>query len=120
MDRNSLIELCTTKDCAELKKLILENPEAPLLIFAGEDAWHDEYAYESCAAGRASLQKLTLYEDSRGRSEWLDEEDYTERLADDLFESGEYFDMSEKEFDTMIENKVANTEFIKAIVVYVG
>ena len=36
-----------TEDCTELKKLIIENPQAPLLIFAGEEAYSGQYGYES-------------------------------------------------------------------------
>ena len=39
-----LMTFMTQKDCATLKKLIVENPEAPLLIFAGENAICEKYA----------------------------------------------------------------------------
>ena len=34
-DKKELMDFMTQKDCTDLKKLIVENPEAPLLIFAG-------------------------------------------------------------------------------------
>lgn len=51
-----LMTLMTQKDCATLKKLIVENPEAPLLIFAGEYANCGEYQYESVPSGDAFLE----------------------------------------------------------------
>ena len=32
-------------DATKLRKLILENPDLPLLIFAGEESWSDNFAY---------------------------------------------------------------------------
>ena len=29
------------KDTKELRQLIIDNPYLPLVIFAGEDSWHD-------------------------------------------------------------------------------
>ena len=29
------------KDTKELRQLIIDNPNLPLLIFAGEESWHD-------------------------------------------------------------------------------
>lgn len=34
----SLRNMCSLKDTTELRKFILENPDLPLLVFAGEDA----------------------------------------------------------------------------------
>lgn len=104
---------CSINDTTELRKLILGNPELPLQIFCGEDAWHDEYPYEQADASRAEVRELTLY-----NGWWLDKEDYEDELSDDLIEK--YKNLSDKEYDQMIKQKVAETEFVKAIVVYVG
>ena len=102
-------------DTSELKKLIIENPELPLLIFCGEDAWGQDFPYTQADVNSCSVQSLTLYDDM-----WLDEEDYTDRLRDNLCDEEEYIDLSDEEYDKMIEEKVAETEFVKAIVIYVG
>lgn len=34
----------------KLRKLILDNPDLPLLVFAGEDANSGEYSYQACAS----------------------------------------------------------------------
>ena len=103
------------KDCANLRELILENPGLPLLIFAGEDAWQGEYSYNQVYASKGRIEHLTLYNNI-----WMDEDDYSEKLANDLCEEDEYKDMSDKEYFRMIDEKVANTEFCEAIVIYVG
>lgn len=107
---------CSMNDTTKLRKLIIENPELPLLIFCGEDSWHDEWPYEQAIVnGQPSIQELTLYRDW-----WIDKDDYEDRLRDDLCDMDEYKDLSDEEYDKMIDRKVAETEFVKAIVVYVG
>lgn len=104
------------EDTTELRKLIMENPDLPLLFFAGEDAYSDEgYQYSMAYASDASIQELTLYGDV-----WMDKEDYAEKLSDDLCDEEEYKDMTDDEYDAMIDRKIEETEFVKAIVIYVG
>lgn len=104
---------CSMNDTTELRKLIIENPELPLLIFCGEDSWTDRWSYEQACVNSARIDELTLYGDV-----WLDKDDYEDRVRDDLCE--DYADLSDEEYDKMIEKKVAETEFVRAIVVYVG
>ena len=103
------------KDTSELKKLIIENPKLPLLIFCGEYAWCQDFSYSQADVKSCSVQSLTLYDDM-----WLDEEDYTDRLSDNLADVEEYKKLTDDEFFKMIDKKVAETEFVKAIVIYVG
>ena len=49
---------CSLNDTAVLRNLILENPELPLLIFCGEDSWHDEYPYEQADASSGEIKEL--------------------------------------------------------------
>ena len=100
-------------DTTELRRLILENPELPLLIFCGEDAWHDDYTYEMAYASKGDIRTLTLY-----HNKWMNEEEYESELIDDLCD--DYEEMSDEEFHQMIEQKIAETEFVEAIVIYVG
>lgn len=102
-------------DTSNLRQLILENPDLPLLIFCGEEAWCGEWAYSQADASSGAIKTLTLCDDM-----WVEEEEYVEWLSDKLSFSGEYQDMSEEEFERMIDQKVEETEFCKAIVIYVG
>lgn len=102
-------------DTSELKKLIIENPELPLLIFCGEDAVRQDFAYTQVDVNSCSIQSLTLYDDM-----WLDEECYRERLIWNLADEEEYEGLTDDEFLKMIDKKVEETEFVKAIVIYVG
>ena len=112
---NKLINQCSLKDTTILRSLILENPELPVLIFCGEDAWNGEYSYCQADASKGKIEELTLYGDM-----WLHKEDYVEKLVDDLGYEKEYENLSDEEYSKMIDKKVAETEFVKAIVLWVG
>lgn len=102
-------------DTTHLKNLIKKNPDLPLLIFCGEESWHDEYPYEQADASSGEIKELTLY-----NNWWLDKDDYEDKLSDDLCDKEEYKDLSDEEYNKMIKQKIAETEFVKAIVIYVG
>lgn len=106
---------CTLNDTATLRKLIMENPGLPLLIFCGEEAWSGEFPYEQAEAGDTEIKELTLYKDR-----WMEKDEYEDRLSDDLCDKEEYDHLSEEAFDRMIKGMVAEAEFVKAIVIYVG
>ena len=106
---------CSLNDTTVLRNLILENPELSLLIFCGEDSWHDEYPYEQADASNDEIKELTLY-----NGWWLDKVDYEDKLSYDLSDQEEYRNLSDGEYNRMIKQKVAETEFVKAIVIYVG
>lgn len=104
------------EDTTELRKLIIDNPDLPLLFFVGDDAYIDDgYQYSMAYASNAEIQELTLYNDV-----WMNKDDYAEKLGDDLAFEEEYISMSDEEYDAMIDQKVSEAEFVKAIVIYVG
>ncbi|MCM1232310.1 MAG: hypothetical protein NC489_19480 [Ruminococcus flavefaciens] len=106
---------CSLNDTTKLRNLILENPELPLLVFCGEDSWHDEYPYEQADASSGDIKELTFY-----NGWWMDRGDYEDKLSDDLCDKEEYKNLSDHEYSKIIEQKIAETEFVKAIVIYVG
>ena len=110
----SLKEMCSLKDCTELRELIIRNPELPLLVFCGEESWNGKYAYSQAEYNSVRVEEVTLYNEY-----WLEKDDYKEQLAYDLADEVNDY-LSDEEYDKMIDEKVNNTEFIKAIVVYVG
>lgn len=111
---NSKIEL-SLNDTTELRKLIIENPDLPLLIFAGEEAWQGEYSYNQTDASVWGIKTLTLYNDM-----WLEKQDYEDKLYDDLSDCEEYIYLSNEEYGKTIKRIVDETEFTEAIVIYVG
>lgn len=107
------------EDTTELRKLIIDNSDLPLIVFCGDESWDGEHSYNSAEINSCSIEELTLY--YNGYEEiWMSKEDYSERLSYDLCDKEEYEDMSDEEYDRMIEQKVNKSEFVKAIVIYVG
>lgn len=104
------------KDTLELRKLILENPELPLLIFASEDANNGDYSYMQADVTSTSIQRLALYNDEQ----WLDEDEFEEEIADAMSMNDEYKNLSDEDFNKAVQEKINNTAFVKAIVVIVG
>lgn len=111
-----LREEVSLKNNFELKKLIAENPEAPLLIFVGEDAYaYSDFTYTSCKSSSPCLEELTLY-----KEEWINKEDFRERLEWELDDFEEYKSLSDEEYQNKVDEIVNNTSFITAIVLYLG
>ncbi len=106
---------CSINNTRILRKLILENPSLPILIFCGEEAWSGEYQYEQTETRKIIIRELILFNDY-----WLEKDDYRTQLEENLNCEKEYESLSEEEFDQMIQKKVEETEFVKAIVIYVG
>ena len=104
------------KDTTELRKLIIDNPQLPLLIFANEDANDGDYAYMQADVSSVSIQELGLYNDEL----WLDKEDFEEELADKMSMDDEYENLSDEDFNKAVKEKIDSTEFVKAIVINVG
>lgn len=114
-DLDDLMTLVTQQDCTELKKLIIENPQAPLIIFAGEEANSGQWSYESVDSGYPVLEEITLYDEF-----WSTRDEYEDRLRDDMAYDERYKDLPDAEFDAEVEKIISETAFVKAIVIYVG
>lgn len=113
--KKELMDDVTFQDCKELKKLIAENPDLPLMICVGENAWSGESAYNSASPGYAVIQDITLYKD-----QWYEMEDYKDLLQNDLASDPRYEKMPNKEYFDMVDEMIEKTEYIKAIIIYVG
>lgn len=103
------------KDTKELRQMILNNPDLPILIFCGEDVNNGDYSYMSSEDVRVEIKELTLYADK-----WIDENDFEDEIRNDCEDWEECIKMNDKEFDEFIQEKINKTEFVKVIVVYVG
>ncbi len=95
-------------DATELRKLIVDHPELPLLVFAGEDANSGDYSYMVCADVNAYIGE---YLDCQQTID--DEYCYTDR--DELQESlenhyADSFNGSDEEFENFIDEKMLEYE----------
>lgn len=103
-------------DAKELRKLILENTDLPIVIFAGEESYTGEYAYNLAEVTDVKVKEITFDGEL-----YIDKSDYRDKLYKE-YQGG--FTISglvmQKELNECIDNIVGRTEFVKAIVVYVG
>ena len=105
--------ITSLKNTMELKKLIIDNPELPLLIFYCCDDF--DYGVDNYMLGEVTLCRVD--EVATINETYVSIDDYEEELR--YRYEDECFNMSDKEFDEFIEKKLNETKFIKAIVVYV-
>lgn len=102
----------------ELRQLLIDHPDLPMLVFAGEDCNSDYYSYISCSRVSASIGEFLDCQQTVN-----DERCYTDR--DDFQEDMEYhysdFDGSDQEFETFIENELLKYDpyWKPCIIVYV-
>lgn len=105
--------ITSLKNTTELKRLIIENPELPLLIFHCCDDF--DYSVDNYILGEVTLcrvDKVTTINET-----YISVDDYEEELR--YRYEDECFNMSDKEFDEFVEEKTNEAEFLKAIVVYI-
>lgn len=106
--------ITSLKNTTELKGLIIENPELPLLIFhcCDDFDWATSDYMQVGKVTTCKIDKVTELNDT-----YVSMDDYEEELR--YRYEDECSNMSDKEFDEFVEEKINETEFLKAIVVYV-
>ena len=94
-----------TKETDELKKLIAENPDLPIVILAGSDANDGESSWTYCSCIYFSVDEIL-------DCDYLDDDDtiftdrdhFEEKIADDL--CSEYADKPDEDFEAAIAREV--------------
>lgn len=98
-------------DSAELRKLLNENPDLPLLVFATDEANSGNYSTElaelRCHKGIVlnCPKDMPIPNDERI---YTDESDFEEDLSEGLYE--EYFNLSENEFESLVKARMKEYE----------
>lgn len=88
----------------ELKQLIVENPDLPILVFAGDDANNGDYSYMSCSYIKAYKGEfLDCAQTVNDCMCYTDRDEFEEAVADSLAD-GDYTD---EEFDALMKKTVA-------------
>lgn len=108
-----------SKKSDELKKLILENPDLPIVVLAGEEANGGYYNWMFCSY-------ISFHIDEILDCDYLDYNDCVfcdrdrleEYIEDVLYD--EYCDKPDEEYETAIKNKLAELEpyWTKVIAIY--
>ena len=111
-----------------LRKLITENPELPLIIFCGEEANNGAYYWMGCGSIRAEIGEV-LY--NRGPLDaaldeeiiYCDRETVEERIADYLYDRdrAKAETMTDEEWDNYVEQEIHKYDPLwqKCIILYV-
>lgn len=91
----------------ELKQLIVENPDLPILVFAGDNANSGDYPYMSCSY--VSAEKGEFLDCGQQIDEckcYTDRDDFADDVANVLVGEERYRDLSDDEFNALVEQTV--------------
>jgi hypothetical protein len=108
-----------THSSDELKKLIFENPDLPIVVLAGEEASGYDYYWTYCSSVSCHISEILDcdyydYDDII----FTDRDRLEEKIEDDLYD--DYHDKSEEEYDSAVKRKLAELEpyWKKVIAIY--
>ena len=94
-------------DTANLRKLIMDHPELPLVVFAGQNACLPEWSTTLCASVYAYIGEfLDCEQDVNPERVYGDRDEF----EDDLRQYYEDMDMNDDEFDDFIDKKLTDYE----------
>lgn len=107
------------KESAELRKLILENPDLPICVLAGEDASADYWGWTFCSSVSFEICEILDcdYYDNDGLVV-CDRGRLAELIEDDLY--NEYSEKTEEEYQAAIQRELEKFEpyWLKVIAIY--
>lgn len=108
-----------THNSDELKKLIAENPDLPIVVLAGEDANDGYWGWMYCSSISFDIGEILdcdFYDSDD--SVFTDRERFEEKIADDIYYENE--ELSDEECDKLIEREIEKYEHYwkKVITIY--
>lgn len=103
----------------KLKQLITENPDLPIVVFAGEDANIGDYAYMSCSYVSATKGEFLDCEQQINDCKcYTDRDDFEEDVFDILADNESCVDLSDEEFNSVVKQKITKyDEFWKPCII---
>lgn len=110
-------------ECKELKKLIAENPDLPLMFLADDTGNDGTYSYMSCSEIRAHKGQILDCKEAADFDVVFDDKVYFEdELRENLCSVEEYINLSDEKFDELVEEEIAkyDDKWKDCIIVYVG
>lgn len=97
-------------DAAELRKLIMERPDLPIVVLAGEEAAGPDYYWTYCENVSVSINHIldikTPYD---GDCVFCDKDTFKDTVSDALYNE-ETKQLSVEEYDAMVAAEVAKYE----------
>lgn len=111
------------KSTEKLRKLILENPDLPMVVLATDEANNGDWCTMFCSIVYAELGEfLDCMQEINDERAFTDRDEFEESVYDKLQYSGDYDDLSEEELDAKTKEVVAAYEpyWRKCIIVTVS
>lgn len=108
-------------DATELRKLIAENPDLPIVVLAGEEANNGgNYYWMYCSSVSASIEEILYIHTPYDEDAIFTDKDYFEEAVCDALNNKETSELSEDEFDSLVKAEIAKYEpyWRKVIAVY--
>ena len=100
------------KQTDELKKLIAEHPDYPIVVMVANEVVADDYYgwwYAPCLSFSIG-EILDCEQDINDEKTYTDRDDFEEDLAEILWDSGDYDETTDKEFDAIVKAELAKYE----------
>ncbi len=115
-----LERMCTTVHNTEkLKKMILENPDLPLVVFAGEEASSYDDSWTCCTD--VSIEKGEILDCKGPKDERLytDREEHEDDVGEELYD--EDGDIPDEEYEKLLKERMSKYEeyWTDCIILYV-
>ena len=101
-----------TAQTDELKKLIAEHPNLPIVVIVSSDVVaDDDYAWWYAPDIRFTMGEiLDCEQDINDEKTYIDRDDFEEDLADILGDSGDYDETTDEEFDKIVQEELKKYE----------
>lgn len=107
-------------DASELRNLILENPDLPIVVLVGDEANHGDYSWEYCMHVNCKIVFILDVRTPYDRDTiFTDRDDFEEEVSDYLWNK-ETSQLSESEYDAMVKAEVSKYDpyWKKVIAIY--
>lgn len=101
-----------TKQTDELKQLINEHPDYPIVVLCNNEVCGDDsYCWWYAPDLRFSIgEMLDCEQDIYDERVYADRDDFEEDLTNRLADSGDYDEITDEEFDTIVKAELAKYE----------
>ena len=100
------------KQTDELKKLIAEHPDYPIIVMVANEVVADDfYGWWYAPSLSFSIGEiLDCEQDVNDEKVYVDRDDFEEDLADVLGDSGDYDETTDEEFDKIVQEELKKYE----------
>lgn len=111
-----------TKSSDELKQLIAENPNLPIVVLVGGEAASDDWGYTYCADVHFSVEEILDCTLPFGNNYvYNDRDDLEDALSNYLADCEEYENLSDEEFQTLLVRELSKYEpYWRKVIAIIG